>query len=154
MIDTVIVYVDMDHVLCDYDKGYRKWKKKYSELKFPQSQPGMYLGLDPIPGAIDAYRWLEGHPKAQVHILTAPSVKNPHCYTEKRLWVGNHLGMKAAESMIISPAKNLNKGDFLIDDCPEGKGQDEFEGELLLFGSDRFPDWSSVIDFLEGAISI
>ena len=124
MEDAVIIYVDMDHVLCDYDKGYGKWKKKFSELKFPQSQPGMYLGLDPIPGAIDAYKWLEGHPKTQVHVLTAPS------------------------------AKNLNKGDFLIDDCPEGKGQDEFEGELLLFGSDRFPDWSSVIDFLEGAISI
>lgn len=32
----------------------------------------------------------------------------------------------------------------LIDDNVEGKGQNYFQGELIHFGSQEFPDWMSV----------
>jgi len=144
-----IVYVDMDHVLCDYKKGFRIWQEKFPHLEFPQSEPGMYLALELMPGAISAYGWLEQHSKIDVHVLTAPSVLNPHCYTEKRLWVEKHLGMKAAENLIISPVKHLNKGDYLIDDMPCGKGQDQFEGELIQFGIREYPNWDAVIAYID-----
>jgi 5'(3')-deoxyribonucleotidase len=50
------------------------------------------------------------------------------------------------EKLIISPNKGLLKGDILIDDIVEGKGQEHFEGELIHFGSAKFPDWESVLE--------
>lgn len=60
--DETIIYVDMDHVLCDYAEGFSRQKALFPGLVFPQSQPGMYIGLKPLPGAIDAYHWLIDHP--------------------------------------------------------------------------------------------
>ena len=48
--------------------------------------------------------------------------------------------------------KNLNKGDFLIDDRTKN-GAGEFEGELILFGSEKFPDWDEVVEYLLDSIS-
>lgn len=143
----------MDHVLCDYDEGFEAHQAKYPDLEFPQSEPGMYVNLEPLPGAIDAYQWLDSLPAVEVYILTSPSVRNPHCYAEKRIWVERYLGLGVAENLIISPHKHLNKGDFLIDDNAFGKGQERFEGELILFGSKDFPDWSSVLKYLDSKIS-
>jgi 5'-nucleotidase len=78
-----IVHVDMDHVICDYPPGFARHQAKYPSLAFPQRQPGMYESLDPMLSAIDAYRWLIEHPMLAAYILTAPSIKNPHCYAEK-----------------------------------------------------------------------
>ena len=82
-----------------------------------------------------------------VYILTAPSIYNPLCSTEKRLWVEQYLGFDMVERLIISNNKSLNKGHYLIDDYIEGCGKENFEGELLQFGSDRFPDWESVLNY-------
>ncbi|MDR2556874.1 MAG: hypothetical protein LBC49_04090, partial [Bacteroidales bacterium] len=49
--------------------------------------------------------------------------------------------------LIISHHKNLNRGDYLIDDRTRN-GAGEFEGELIQFGSERFPDWKTVIHYL------
>ena len=73
---------------------------------------------------------------------------NPHSYTEKFLWVQKYLGYEAAERMILSNYKNLCTGDFLIDDYEDGKGQEQLSGQLILFGSAEYPDWSAVIDYL------
>ena len=49
--------------------------------------------------------------------------------------------------MVITHRKDLCKGDYLIDD--RGKnGTSEFEGEWIPFGTDRFPDWQTVLDYL------
>ncbi|WP_233208704.1 5' nucleotidase, NT5C type [Zhongshania marina] len=149
-----VIYVDMDHVLCDYEEAWTRQKNLFPDLEFPQSQPGMYIGMNPLPGAIEAYRWLDDHPKTDVYILTAPSVHNSHCYSEKRDWVEKHLGLSVVENLIITPHKNLNKGDYLIDDMASGKGQDRFEGMLILFGSDQFSDWASVRTFFEETLNL
>lgn len=145
----IIVYIDMDHTLSDYDAGFRRHQSLHPDLEFPQSVPGMFLNLEPVHGAIDAYLWLNSHPRLDVYILTAPSEMNPHSYTEKRLWVEKHLGMEVVRKLIISPNKGLNRGDFLIDDYISGRGQENFEGKILQFGSDEFPDWQAVIGFFK-----
>jgi hypothetical protein len=38
-------------------------------------------------------------------------------------------------------------GDYLIDDRTKN-GAGEFSGELIQFGSDSFPNWESVVEFL------
>jgi len=49
----------------------------------------------------------------------------------------------------MSPDKSLLKGDYLIDDNEWTNWQGDFEGELLLIGSERFPDLISTIKFFE-----
>ena len=60
--NTTVIYVDMDHVLCDYNLGYKAHKAKHPNLLFPQSQPGLYINLLPINGAVETFNWLSQHP--------------------------------------------------------------------------------------------
>ena len=142
-----IVYIDMDDTLCDFTWSHSFHTMKNPEVKYPQSQWGFFSSLYPLEGAIEAVNALLDSKEYSPHILTAPSIKNPLCYTEKRVWVGNHLGMEMVDRLIISSHKNLLKGDYLIDDNISGKGQDKFEGELLHFG-ETFPDWRSIREYL------
>jgi 5'(3')-deoxyribonucleotidase len=135
------VYIDMDGVLADYDARFLE--KKNHDFPFPQATYGFFTSLDPILNALDSANWIFDNFDAW--ILTRPSVKNPLCYTEKRVWVETHLGMKWAEKLILCPDKILLKGDFLIDDW-EWPG---FEGQHIHFGSSDFPNWKCVIDFLK-----
>ncbi len=38
-------------------------------------------------------------------------------------------------------------GEYLIDDR-EKNGAKDFKGELIRFGSERFPDWNAVTEYL------
>ena len=49
--------------------------------------------------------------------------------------------------LILSHPKNLNSGDYLIDDRTKN-GADMFKGEHIHFGQDKFPDWESVLEYL------
>jgi 5'-nucleotidase len=102
-----------------------------------------------MPNAIDVYQWLNNQDNVDLYILTAPSVRNPSSYTEKQLWVKQHLGLDAAYKLIISPNKGLNLGHYFIDDYIECKGQENFEGKILQFGSSKYPDCKSIRRFFE-----
>ena len=146
MTDSPILYVDMDDVLCDFTGAYQRDSDQHPEIHYPQSVPGFFEHLEPIDGAIQAVRELmDGF---DVHVLTAPSRMNPHSYSEKRLWIEAQFGYEFTRKLIISPDKGLLKGDFLIDDRAKGNGQDRFDGELIQFGTDRFPGWNSVLEYL------
>ena len=149
MVNKKIVYVDMDHTLCDFSTSYLKYKTDFPEVEYPHSVLGFFSSLTPMPNAVEVYQWLENLSNVDLYILTAPSVRNPSSYTEKRLWVEENLGIDAAYKLIISPNKGLNLGHYLIDDYIEGKGQENFEGQLLQFGSSEYPDWKSIRRFFE-----
>jgi 5'(3')-deoxyribonucleotidase len=145
----MIVYIDMDDVLCNFTETANQDLKLNPAIKFPQSQYGFFTKLLPLPGAINAVQALLNSDKYTPYILTAPSVKNPLCYTEKRIWVEQHLGFEMVNRLIISPNKSLLKGQYLIDDNHTGRCQSEFEGELLHFGTSSYPDWASIRKYLE-----
>jgi len=142
-----IVYIDMDDTLCDYKGAFSKCRLDNPNFTFPQSRQSLFFDLKPIPGAIETFTWLNNQPELDVYILTAPSIRNPYCYTDKRLWIGKYLGFSTANQLITSPHKNLSKGDYLIDDNVSGKGQENFEGEVIQYGSNLYPDWSTVLLF-------
>lgn len=135
----------MDGVLCDFFGAHDEAVKRNPFNNFPQSEYGFFTKLKPMPNAIDNVKWLIQSPKFDVYILTAPSVLNPLCYIEKRLWVEEYFGMGMVNKLIITPNKGLNKGEYLIDDNINGKGQDKFDGELIHFGSDKFPNWTEIL---------
>lgn len=143
----MIVYVDMDDVLCDFRTAYEMVKSTRPEISFPQSLPGFFEGLDPLDGAIESVNSLRQ--QHNLFILTAPSTRNPHCYTEKRIWIEEHFGYEFTKRLIISPDKGLLLGDYLIDDHVSGKGQERFGGEVIHFGSNRFPTWDVVLTFFQ-----
>jgi 5'(3')-deoxyribonucleotidase len=145
----MIVYIDMDDVLCDYTTAFNNAIEETPGIAFPQSQYGFYANLAPITGAIESVQKLINSEKFDPYILTAPSTRNPFSYTEKRVWIEKYLGVEFTEKLIISPNKGLLKGDILIDDLVEGRGQEGFEGKLIQFGSADYSDWESVLAQLE-----
>lgn len=141
-----IIYIDMDGVLCDFDGATVRDKEAYPDIAYTQSREGFYRNLQPIDGAIKAMEALFIAEGVDPYILTAPSIYNPLSYTEKRLWVEDHLGFEWVKRLIISPDKSLLIGNALIDDHTKGRGQENFKGKLIHFGSPKYPTWTSVID--------
>jgi 5'(3')-deoxyribonucleotidase len=146
-----LIFIDMDGVLADAEKKMQIWSSKLglttTELfaKKLYHMPGFYADLPPIEGAVEAFEILSKH--FEVYILTAPSWENPSCYTDKRLWVEKYLGKPAYKRLIISNDKSLFTGRALIDDRLK-YGVTKFKGEHIHFGTDRFPNWNSVLDYL------
>lgn len=119
----LVIYIDMDDVLCDYTGAYRQKLSESPEIAFPQSQYGFYASLAPIEYAIGSVETLMSDKRFIRYILTAPSYKNPLSYTEKRAWVERYFGETFTQNLIICDNKSLVKGDVLIDDNNQGKGQ-------------------------------
>ena len=142
-----IVYVDMDNVLVDFKTGISRlsaqeltiFEDRYDEV------PNIFSKIDPMENAIESYEKLSS--LYDTYILSTSPWENPTALHDKLNWVKKYLGNVAYKRLILSHHKNLNKGDFLIDDR-EKNGAGQFEGELILFGSERFPHWESVIEYL------
>ena len=145
----MIIYIEIDDVLCDFSEAYNQALINNPDIKYPQSQYGFFTEIKPKEGAIDATQRIESSKDFETYILTAPSTRNPLCYTEKRVWIEKWLGYSFVKKLIICSNKGLLKGDILIDDNISGRGQENFEGRIIHFGSSQFPDWSSVIKELK-----
>tara|TARA_B100000902_G_scaffold396485_1_gene457621 strand:- start:664 stop:1113 length:450 start_codon:yes stop_codon:yes gene_type:complete len=143
-----ILYIDLDDTLVDFRGAYLESLRLDPSVPFPQSKRGFFADLKPIDGAIEAVQILIKAPEYEPYILSAPSTRNVHSYSEKRLWVESYFGFDFCDRLILSEHKNLLRGDILIDDHASGKGQDEFQGELVVFGSVEYPDWETVLSHL------
>ena len=132
----------MDDTLCDFSFEFAKAINDNPAIKFPQATYGFFTRLRALPNAKASMEFLAKY--FDVWILTRPSVMNPLCYTEKRVWVEENLGMEWCHKLILCPDKSLMKGDYLIDDF----AWDGFEGEQLRFGSFKFPTWLRVTEYL------
>ena len=141
------IFVDMDGVLADMDPAFRAARKQFPYIRHPQSIPGIFLNLEPVVGAIDAVNSLRN--SFDTWVLSAPSVRNPNSYVEKRLWIEKHFDYEFAKRLILCTDKSLVIGDYLIDDWVFGKGQDEFTGSFIHFGSKEYPDWASILSYFK-----
>lgn len=136
-----IVYIDMDNTLADY---IRAAKEKGIDPKDAKHIKGFFRNLKPMPGAIDAYNKLSEN--FDVYILTTSPWSNPNALVEKIEWVKEYLPT-AYKNVIFNHHKNLNIGEYLIDDsCLNGA--DKFTGEHIQIYTDKFPDWESVIKYI------
>ena len=68
---------------------------------------------------------------------------------EKRLWVEDHFGFGMVDRLIISPRKDIFKGDYLIDDRIDTHKQSEFSGKLIQFGIHPFNEWSDIVEYFK-----
>ncbi len=142
-----ILYVDLDNVLVNFQSGmdrldkltYEKYRDNWDEA------PSIFSLMDPLEGAIESYNILAQ--KFDTYILSTSPWENPTALQDKLNWVKKYLGTVAYKRLIISHNKHLNLGDYLIDDRLKN-GADKFTGKLILFGSDKFPDWKTVVKYL------
>ena len=145
------VFVDMDNVLVDFESGLAQVSadvKKEYEGRLDEI-PGLFGLMKPMPGAIEAMHELQKH--YDLFILSTAPWKNPSAWSDKVTWVTKYLDDVFHKRMVISHRKDLCQGDYLIDD--RGKnGTSDFSGEWIEFGSERFPDWNSVLAYL-GVVS-
>ena len=135
----------MDGVLCNFYKAAKKALTDNPNQRYPQSQWGFFLKLEEIPDSIESVKKLSEI--YDVWILTRPSFRNVNCFTEKAQWILDHLGYEYLERTIFSGDKSRIIGDFLIDD-QNNANQDRFKGRWIHFGSEKFPNWKSVLNHL------
>jgi 5'-nucleotidase len=144
-----VLYVDMDNVLVDFSSGIarldpalvREYEGRLDEV------PGIFARMDPVAGAIDSFTTLARH--FDTYVLSTSPWENSSAWSDKLSWVKQHLGDAAYKRLVLTHHKNLNVGDYLIDDRTKN-GADRFPGEHILFGSERFPDWPAVLAYLLG----
>ena len=136
-----IIYVDMDNTLADYLKHAEELNLDPKEAKHVY---GFFRNLKPIPGAIEAYNKLAKH--FDVYLLTTAPWSNPYACVEKFEWVKEYLP-NAYKNLIISHHKELNMGDYLIDDSTFN-GAAEFPGKHIQIWSKEFPTWESILNYL------
>ncbi len=142
-----IVFVDMDNVLVDFESGLDQQSEQPLQQYVGRLDeiPGLFCKMKPLAGAIDAVHQLNEH--YDLFILSTAPWNNPSAWSDKVKWVTEYLDDIFHKRMVITHRKDLCQGDYLIDD--RGKnGTSEFSGEWIEFGSERFPDWQSVLDYL------
>ena len=146
-----ILYLDMDNVLVDFTSAVPhvpqpvldEYDGHWDDI------PGIFSLMQPMPGALVAFQELSS--LFDVYILSTAPWDNPSAWSDKLCWVKAHLGEAARKRLILTHHKQLNAGDFLIDDRVK-HGVDRFEGEAIEFGSERFPDWPAVTAYLRARV--
>lgn len=142
-----VLYVDMDNVLVDFQSGIDALapEDKEAYMGTYDNCPHIFAKMKPVKGAIESFKRLSE--VYDVYVLSTSPWGNPTALNDKLDWIKRYLGKVAYKRVIFSHHKHLNKGDYLIDDRTKN-GAGAFEGELLQFGSERFPDWEAVVAYL------
>jgi len=143
-----ILYIDMDNVLVDFQSAVvtldeatqKKYEGRLDEI------PSIFSLMSPMPDAIHAFRVLSQ--LFDTYILSTAPWENPSAWSDKLVWVKEYLGDDAWKRLILSHHKHLNVGEYLIDDRLKN-GADRFTGEHIHFGTEGFPNWKAVLDYLE-----
>jgi 5'-nucleotidase len=142
-----VLYVDMDNVLVDFKSAFKYVSPQVLEKhrQDPDNIPGIFALMSPMPCAVESYHELAE--KFETYILSTAPWNNPSAWSDKLAWVKNYLGAPVHKRLVITHHKNLLRGDFLIDDQKKN-GAEHFEGQLIQFGSELFPDWAAVMQYL------
>jgi 5'(3')-deoxyribonucleotidase len=141
------LYIDLDNVLVDFASAFPFVEPALREeyAGHPDDIPGIFSLMRPVEKAVESLE--EMATVFDTYILSTSPWDNPSAWSDKLLWVKKHLGKPAYKRLILSHHKQLNVGHFLVDDR-KNNGADRFAGEHILFGSERFPDWPAVTQYL------
>ena len=137
----------MDNVLVDFASGIEEVPEKL-QIEYQgrlDEIPGIFSLMKPLKGAISSFQRLSY--KYDTYILSTAPWENASAWSDKNLWVKNYLGEFAYKRLILTHHKNLNLGDFLIDDRT-ANGADLFKGKHIKFGSNKYPDWKAICNYL------
>lgn len=142
-----VLYFDMDNVLVNFQSGLDQLSEEVLQQYEGQLDniPNVFSLMKPLDGALEAYTMLAS--TYDSYILSTAPWGNISSWSDKAAWVQTYLGYTAEKRLILSHNKNLNIGDYLIDDRT-ANGAAQFMGEHIHFGSAKFPNWKSVLNYL------
>lgn len=140
-----ILLIDLDNVIANFEKAYISELKTTPEILYPQCKYKFFENLEPIEDSIETINILNN--LFELYILTRPSVLNPLCYTEKRVWVEKYLGLEMCKKLILCSDKTMVMGDYLIDDKIQ-TGIFEPIWKHIHFGSAEFSNWKKIKNYL------
>ncbi|WP_418262226.1 5' nucleotidase, NT5C type [Flavobacterium faecale] len=157
-----ILYIDMDGVLADFDKALESYDSEINNLNHEndagqakirnnkvdmicEANENFFHEIPPINSAIENVTRL--FEKFDIYFLSTPMWNAPHSFTGKRIWIEKHFGEMASKRLILTHRKDLNIGEYIIDDriC---NGVEHFTGTHIHFGSDEFPNWEIIARYL------
>lgn len=143
--------IDMDSVICDlmtewhgrYNRDYddnlsvedlKCWNsEKYVKAECGKKiydyldEPGLFLKLEPLPGAIDALQRL--NERYEIFIVTT---SRTYAFTDKEKWVEKHLPFIGKRNLIFTHRKDMIRGDILFDDAPHNLTAFQKTGRVAL----------------------
>ena len=141
------LFIDMDGVIVDFMqsvKNHPEFEKYKNEI---DALPDVFLNALPIEHAIDSVGKLLDCGKYEVYIASTAPWGNIDSLSHKRIWIEKYFGERLKKRLILTHRKDFLMGDYLIDDRLKN-GAGEFKGELLHFGTAKYPDWKSVLEYL------
>jgi 5'(3')-deoxyribonucleotidase len=146
------VMVDFPEAQSDIDESIRDECVEWCNTtgKHHSDFEGLFATLLPKSGAVDAVCRL--NEKFEIYLLSSAPWGNIEAWSDKRRWVEKYLPQLGRKYLILSHRKDLNRGSYLIDDRAHNGASDfgTHEGqEWIHFGSEKFPDWDEVVNYLE-----
>ena len=158
-----ILYIDMDGVIADFDIALEVYDSEINNFNHQndliqaeirsrkvdvicEKNDDFFYRIPIINGAIETINKL--FEIFDVYFLSTPMWNVPQSYIGKRIWIEEHFGELASKRLILTHRKDLNIGEFLIDDrlC---NGVENFKGTHIHFGTKDFPDWETTFRYLE-----
>jgi len=107
------------------------WKALHQQARDIYHEKGFFLGLPPMEGALAALAEMSspgimngvsetgyGFGGFDVYLCTSPVNTSANCIQEKVEWVREHLGPDWVKKVVYTSAKQMVRGDILIDDKP------------------------------------
>ena len=142
----MIIYVDMDGVIADFDRAMTELDMEPKDFKMKR---GVYQTLPVAPGAKEGIQALLDM-GFELHIATKIPDANPYAATEKLLWLREHFP-ELSVNVTITPNKGQlgNADDYLIDDRIHKAKVADFQGEVIHFGPEgKYENWKHVVDYI------
>ena len=141
------LFIDMDGVIVDFLQSAKN-SSEYDKYRHCLDKiPDVFLYAPPMEHAIDSVIKLIDSGKYEVYIASTAPWGNINSLSHKRIWIEKYFGDTLKKRLILTHRKDFLMGDYLIDDRTKN-GAGEFKGKLLHFGSQKFPDWKTVLLYL------
>jgi len=132
--------LETSDILPDYDKRAKIVDKIVSEnLEFFDNLPLIEGAHEYVTKLAELY---------DIYFLSTPMWNVPHSFTGKRIWLERNFGQLAYKRLILTHRKDLNIGDYLVDDRFKN-GASDFKGKHIHFGGYDFPNWYCVYEYLK-----
>ncbi len=146
--DKKILYIDMDSVIVDFVSAFSQLSDEVKQMYAGNMDniPGIFSLMKPMDGAIDALLALTQ--RYDCYLLSTAPWDNPSAWSDKLSWVKEFLPAYFTKKLILSHNKQLNIGDYLIDDRT-ANGAGDFKGELITFDpSKSIKSWDNIVEKL------